>query len=274
MSDNSLHLARSFDEVADLYDAHRPGYPADLFVDLMAQARLDPDDAILELGCGTGQATRGLAPFGRRVLAIDPGSELVGVAKHRLEAFPHVHFAVSTFEAWAPRLSAYRLIVSAQAFHWIDPLVALPKAAAVLAPGGMLACFAYVPQPPPADFLGVFEPIYRRLAPQLWVDPPERWYWPGGAFAQSLAASGLFELAEHRVYPAMRTYTADGFVDYLRTRSDYRALGPERLDALLAAVAKAVRDGGGTIEMEMPAHLHMARRRPLSAESLPGHRSP
>ncbi|WP_340647519.1 class I SAM-dependent methyltransferase [Phenylobacterium sp.] len=261
MSDIPLHLARSFDEVADLYDAHRPGYPADLFVDLMAEARLGPDDAILELGCGTGQATRGLAPFGRRVLAIDPGPELVGVARRRMAAFPYVHFAVSTFEDWAPGLSAYRLIVSAQAFHWIDWGVALPKAAAVLAPGGMLACFAHVPEPPPAAFLGVFEPIYARMAPELWVDPPERWYWPGGAFAQGLAASGLFGAAEHRVYPTTRTYSADGFVDYLRTRSDYRALGRERLDALLAAVALAVRDGGGTIEMEMPAHLHMARRR-------------
>lgn len=260
MSDIPLHLARSFDEVADLYDAHRPGYPEALFVDLMVEARVGPDEAILELGCGTGQATRGLAPFGRRVLAIDPGPELVGVARRRLAAFPHVHFAVSTFEDWAPRLSAYRLIVSAQAFHWIDPGVALPKAAAVLAPGGVLACFAHVPEPPPAAFLGVFEPIYARWAPELWVDPPERWYWPDGAFAQGLAASGLFGAAEHRVYPATRTYTAEGFVDYLRTRSDYRALGPERLEALLAAVGQAVRDGGGTIEMEIPAHLHMARR--------------
>ncbi len=255
-----MHLARSFDEVADLYDAHRPGYPEALFVDLMAEARLGPDDAILELGCGTGQATRGLAPFGRRVLAIDPGPELVGVARRRLEAFPHVHFAVSTFEDWAPRLSAYRLIVSAQAFHWIDWGVALPKAAAVLAPGGMLACFAHVPQPPPAAYLAVFEPIYARWAPELWVDPPERWYWPDGAFAPGLAASGLFGPAAHRVYPATRAYTAEGFVDYLRTRSDYRALGPERLDALLAAVGDAVRDRGGIIEMEMSTHLHMARR--------------
>ena len=260
MSNIPLHLARSFDEVADLYDAHRPGYPEALFVDLMAQARLGPEDAILELGCGTGQATRGLAPYGRRVLALDPGPELVDVARRRLAAFPHVHFQVATFEDWAPRLSAYRLIVSAQAFHWIDPMVALPKAAAVLAPGGVLACFAHVPEPPPAAFLGVFEPIYARMAPELWVDPPERWYWPDGAFAQGLAASGLFGPVEHRVYPATRAYTADRFADYLRTRSDYRALGPKRLDALLAAVVQAVREGGGAIEMEMPAHLHMARR--------------
>lgn len=260
MSDIPMHLARSFDEVADLYEAHRPGYPDALLADLMAEARLGPNDAILELGCGTGQATRGLAPFGRRVLAIDPGVELVGVARRRLKAFPHVHFEVSTFEDWTPGPPAYRLIVSAQAFHWIDWGVALPKSAAVLPPGGMLACFAHVPEPPPAPFLGVFEPIYGRLAPELWVDPPERWYWPNGAFAHGLAASGLFEPAEHRVYPATRTYSAQGFVDYLRTRSDYRALGPERLDALLGAVAEAVRDGGGTIEMDMPAHLHMARR--------------
>lgn len=258
MSDIPMHLARSFDEVADLYDAHRPGYPPALFVDLMAEAQLGLDDLILELGCGTGQATRGLAPFGRQVLAIDPGAELVGVARRRLEAFPHVHFEVASFEDWAP--SVCRLIVSAQAFHWIDPRVALPKAADVLAPGGLLACFAHVPEPPPADYLGVFEPIYGRLAPELWVDPPERWYWPGGAFAQGLAASGLFGPAEHRAYPATRTYTAQAFVDYLRTRSDYRALGPERLDVLLAAVAQAVTDGGGVIEMDMPAHLHLAWR--------------
>ena len=55
-------------------------------------------------------------------------------------------------------------------------------------------------------------------------------------------------------------------MDYLRTRSDSRALGPERLDALLVAVAEAVRDGGGTIEMDMPATQMMR----LVARAKPG----
>ena len=55
-----MQLAETFDHVADLYDAARPGYPAALFETLVRAGRLEPGDPVLEVGGGTGQSTQGL----------------------------------------------------------------------------------------------------------------------------------------------------------------------------------------------------------------------
>lgn len=54
-------LARTFDTAAELYERARPGYPNQLFVDLaMSTGLRTPGARVLEVGTGTGQATRGL----------------------------------------------------------------------------------------------------------------------------------------------------------------------------------------------------------------------
>lgn len=55
---------RSFDEDPAAYDASRPVPPAQVFDDLVALAGLSPGDRILEIGPGTGQATRPLLERG------------------------------------------------------------------------------------------------------------------------------------------------------------------------------------------------------------------
>jgi len=54
-------LGRVFNEVPELYDRVRPAYPGELFADLVAITGLDRRSPVLEVGCGTGQATRSLA---------------------------------------------------------------------------------------------------------------------------------------------------------------------------------------------------------------------
>ena len=80
----------TFDEVAELYDRHRPGYPEALFEDLVALSGLAPAGRILEIGAGTGQATRPLARRGFRVLCLEPGAALARVARRKLAEFPRV----------------------------------------------------------------------------------------------------------------------------------------------------------------------------------------
>ena len=60
MADDRTTLARTFDEVAELYDRARPGYQPEVFDDLVALAGLRPGARVLESGPGTGQATRTL----------------------------------------------------------------------------------------------------------------------------------------------------------------------------------------------------------------------
>ena len=59
----------SFDQVAKLYDAYRPGYPDELVQFVITASRLPPAGRILEIGCGTGIATRKFASLGYSLIA-------------------------------------------------------------------------------------------------------------------------------------------------------------------------------------------------------------
>ena len=61
-------LRSTFDAVATLYDQARPGHPERLFDDLASLSGTEPGAKVLEIGCGTAQATVPLARRGYHVL--------------------------------------------------------------------------------------------------------------------------------------------------------------------------------------------------------------
>src|SRR5438309_902917 len=157
-------LRTTFSEAAELYDRMRPGYPRAVFEELAEFGRLGPGSRVLEIGCGTGQATLPLAQRGYRVTAVELGAELAAIARRKLAPFPRVEVVVSDFEDWstpwseaergpAPWSEAERgstpwseaergllpadpfdAVVSATAFHWLDPAVRVARSAATLRP--------------------------------------------------------------------------------------------------------------------------------------------
>ena len=243
----------TFDAVAAEYDAVRPLYPDELFDDL-ADVVGGAGQRVLEVGCGSGQATSGLLARGWQVVAVDPGADLIALAQTRLTG---VDFHVDRFESFAPEPARYRLVASAQAWHWIDPNVSFPKAAAALQPGGWLAVFGHVPLPPPPEALKVLEPIYAEIAPDLWRPPPQAWYLPEGPVRTLFDASGLFGPVTCKAYAWSERVTAAGFVRQLRTRSDYNVILQDRRERLLAEVEKALARFG-ELSRRNETHLYLA----------------
>ena len=250
----------AFDEVAELYDTARPPYPAPLVDDVAAAADLTREDAVLEVGCGTGQATEAFARRGLDIVAIEPGRDLASLARRRLAAFPNAAVVTTAFEDWRMEAGVFRLVIAAQSWHWIAPEVRFAKAADALCPGGVLAVFGHVPTSPPPAIVRAFEPIFARLAPQLWTEPAENWYLPSGPLTALFARSGRFARPIHRRYRWSVVRTGAGLTDYLRTTSPYQRLTPARREALLRALAQAVEASGGQFEHRWETHLHMARR--------------
>lgn len=74
---NGMDPRLSFNEIAALYDKARPDYPDALFDDVYAAAGLAPRDAVLDVGCGSGQATVGWARRDLALTALDPGDDLL-----------------------------------------------------------------------------------------------------------------------------------------------------------------------------------------------------
>lgn len=132
-----MNFPDHFSAVATQYAAARPEYPSALF-DWIAS--IAPSNALCwEAGCGSGQATRDLAPRFDRVQAGDPSAAQIAQAP----MIDNVEFVVEPGERCAlPDASADAACV-AQALHWFDRGAYFAEVARVLRPGGVLVAWGY-----------------------------------------------------------------------------------------------------------------------------------
>ena len=137
-----VRLRGWFNQAAELYDRARPGYLPALFDELAGVAGVGPGCRVLEIGCGTGQATVPLAERDCRIVAVELGAAMAAVARRNLARFPAVEVAVAAFQDWPLPPEPFDVVVAATAWHWLDPAVRVAKAAAALRPGGTLATVA------------------------------------------------------------------------------------------------------------------------------------
>ena len=116
-----MDLRETFDLAAELYDRVRPGYPGRLYVDLLLTIGLQPGARALEIGPGTGQATKEMARAGLAVTAIELGEKLAAVARRNLASYPACWVEVADFHTWPLPEQRFDLVYSATAFHWLNP---------------------------------------------------------------------------------------------------------------------------------------------------------
>ena len=130
-----------FGDVAELYERVRPTYPDALIDDVIELAGIDPSARALEVGAGTGKATRQFAARGVAVRAVEPSAAMAAVAREVCADYQGVTVEEAEFEDFDPAGETFPLLFSAQAWHWISPGVRYVKARRVLEPRGVLAAF-------------------------------------------------------------------------------------------------------------------------------------
>jgi SAM-dependent methyltransferase len=252
-----------FDRSAKAYDAARPGYPERMIEDLIHGSGLPETARILEIGCGTGQLTVPLAEYGYAITAVELGSNLSRLAAVNLGPFPNATVVCADFEQWDVKPSAYDLVVSAQAFHWIEPAIGYPKAHAALRFGGHLALIWNLFPGSAAPVYRALDEVYRACAPELCTAPERRSLKVRvERTTREICASGLFGEPSVRWYPWTVTYTSAEYLELLRTFSDHSALDHSALEQLLADVRSAIDRFGGTIGRPQVTMLVVARPRP------------
>lgn len=260
-----VRLSRIFDEDAELYDRARPGYPPELFDDLEELAGARPGSRVLEVGCGTGRATVPLAGRGCRITAVEAGPRMAEVARRNLAGAGAVEVVTAEFESWPLPQEPFDALVSATAFHWIDPAVRVVKAADALRPGGTLAVVrTQHVRGGTEDFFVEVQRCYERFDPDTppGLRPPAAADVDASDHAGEVARSGRFGPTVFRRYEQDLTYTTPEYLDLLRTYSGHRALPEAARNGLFACVAGLIdRRYGGRVTKRSLIELAVAHRR-------------
>src|ERR1022692_2232641 len=280
---------RVFDEIAAEYDRHRPAYPDELIVQACRVAGIGSGDLVLEVGCGSGQLTRSLAGRGLRVTALEPGTNLISLARQNLQGAGEVEFVNAQFEdAQLPR-ERFRAVFSASAFHWVDPEVSWQRAADVLAPGGTLALVQYfgmeearTRQDQDAALAAIRKvapdiaaswPAYRDLDTTLAGIQRHRenisraWSWLGSYDIGREHAGRLFGDVQAAVMPKLSEHTPDELGALVRTMSFYARLSPDQRQALDREHEAIYQRFGRPVRVSTIAVLVTARRRADSTDT-------
>jgi SAM-dependent methyltransferase len=236
-----------FNEVPELYDRIRPTYPDELFADLVAITGIGQGSKVLEVGCGTGQATRALAELGCSIVAVEPGAGLAELARHRLTDFPHVQVEAATFEEWADRGRRFDLLVAASSWHWVDPRIGWARAHKLLRRPGWMALISHVVvrRPGEPEVYAETADLHQQFSPgnPAWGHPPLEVDIRATevGWGQVESPGDLFGPTIMRWYPTVQWLDGEGFADLLRSTSIYRTLNPDVRDPLLDAIAERVR---------------------------------
>ena len=282
MPDSRRH-GEVFDEIAEAYDARRSGYPREIVAVAVGLAGLGPGSRVVEIGAGTGKLTEELVACGLRVDAVEPGRNMIEIARGRVQESELAHFHVGRFEDVPLPEERFDAVFAAAAFHWVDPAVGWPKAAALLRPGGTIALLQPigVRDAGNEEIQNELRAAFARFAPDQTATRPalrdeatirtgaeERrenvsdvWAWlahPGLAFPE---AATLFGPAVLTTVPRVRIQTADQSWAIFETTSGYHRLAARARTELRAECARIIGHHGGTLRSTQVVALVTARKR-------------
>jgi SAM-dependent methyltransferase len=231
---------RSFDGAAEIYHGIRPSYPPSMFEEMFLLLPSRP--AILEVGPGTGQATRDLLSRGADVYAVEIGPAMAAKLREVLPS-PALTVVVGDFEEVDVGEHGFDAVFSATAYHWISPKAQVDRPARVLKPGGLVAIVDVnqVSSPEDKGFFVAAQPIYVRYgeghtgppAPQRnAVDPPMH---------VALRGDRRFSDVEVRAYDWDQTYSAAGYRQLMLSYSSTQMMTPPARQGLLDDMENFIR---------------------------------
>ncbi len=247
--------ALSFGSVAAAYERFRPGYPDEVVEEVLAYAGR-PVRTALEIGAGTGKATRVFAAHGLAVTATEPDPEML--AELRRHVPPSVTTVEAAFEG-LPMTGGYDLVFAAASLHWTAPEGRWQRMSALLCPGGVFASFGGQVHLADAD---LERSVRAARAPYLVdddvpspdgtpTDSPLQW--PG----TELVGSDLFDDVRQTTIPRRMAMSADDYVAHLSTISAYLELPVGVRDTVLGKIREVLPEA---VAVTADLTLHLARR--------------
>lgn len=138
-----------FGAAAEAYSTYRPEYSREIFERILKHIPVDRRHCAVDLGAGTGKATRPLTEYFTEVIAVEPDQRM---AEKIFGAAPRATVCVSSAEAYSQPAGTVDLVNVATALHWMDVPRVMESVTRWLRPGGILAVYG-------GDFPRVPDPV-------------------------------------------------------------------------------------------------------------------
>ncbi len=252
-----VSLRTTFDEAASIYGDVRPSYPEEIVENIITLSGISKQGRILEIGVGTGQITLPFAKRSYEIVGLELGPALAERARQNLQEYPNVKIVTTAFEEWQSE-ETFDLLLSAQAFHWIETALGLEQALTFLNGTGAIA-LVWTLDESHTSFQKEAEPIYDKfIPPQPHRPTPEEGY---QRYKAALAESAAFAEVVERSVNWSQTYSKEHFLKLQYTFSNHRVLSEETRVQFHQALSKVIDAYGGSVVRLYKTVLLFARRK-------------
>jgi SAM-dependent methyltransferase len=243
-----------FGSAAESYERFRPGYPDEVVERTLAYAGR-PVATALEVGAGTGKATRAFASRGVRVSALEPDPEMFAVLERETVGMPvtPVH---ASYEEYAGE--PVDLVYAAAAWHWTARETRWAKTADLLGAGGVVALFG---SPMKLADPELEEAVARARRPTIEDDA----FTPDGPASMHGRPWPAYELGELELFTDVQDHQLarevvlpqKEYVGYLSTVSAYLLLPPRQRQEVLRRITEVL---PAQVRLDVTVRLFLGRR--------------
>ena len=253
-------LERTFDSIAQAYDRWRPGYGDAAYQAIFAYCPVSAQSNVVEIGIGSGQATRPFLQKGCHVTAVEPGEQFAALCRAKFQEYPAFLIRTGKLEETDFPDGTVDLVFSATAFHWIAQEIGYPKVFSMLKSGG---AFVRMDNHPFEDkgrtkLADEIQALYR-----VYMGSTARPVEYGDAMAKAkaeIAARYGFTDIRYQLLKRTRQFSAREYTALLGTYSDHIAIEETKRKEFFEKIEQAIDRHGGRYTVYDTIELQLARK--------------
>ena len=255
MVENALH----FDENSEIYNNVRPGYPQEIYETISKHIILNKNSRILEIGAGNGIASQEIYNnWQSNMVLLEPGGKLYELLYRRFKNNKDIEVRNEYFEQYE---STYLFdgIISATAFHWLDPSVKYKKSYNFLKDNGLLIIYWNNYGIENREIEKNIQKVYNKYGNGIndGKSTYERQMEKIESRKTEILDSNLFCIIEHKIIKNVLEYTSKNYINLLKTFPDH--LKMEK--GFFEEIKEIIKNDGNKIKVRIFINLEIAKKK-------------